>query len=53
MIINELYSKALNRTPTKKEFEIAKETLGDKPKPEDVEDLFWAVVLLPEFQIIW
>ena len=53
VIIKELYSKALNRAPSQKEFAVAKKALGDKPKPEDVEDLFWAVVLLPEFQIIY
>ena len=53
VIIKELYNKALNRAPTQKEFVIAKKALGDNPKPEDVEDLFWAVVLLPEFQIIY
>ncbi|HET9278017.1 MAG TPA: DUF1553 domain-containing protein, partial [Flavitalea sp.] len=53
LIIKEFYRKALYRAPTRKEFEVAKKALGDKPKPEDVEDLFWAVVLLPEFQIIY
>ena len=53
VIIKELYNKALNRAPTPQEFVVAKRALGDKPKPEDVEDLFWAVVLLPEFQIIY
>ena len=53
VIIRELYSKALNRAPTRKEFDVARKALGDNPKPEDVEDLFWAVVLLPEFQIIY
>jgi hypothetical protein len=53
VIIKELYRKALNRAPTQKEFAVAKNALGDKPAPEDVEDLFWAVVLLPEFQIIY
>ncbi|MEO6723451.1 MAG: DUF1549 domain-containing protein [Ferruginibacter sp.] len=53
VIIKELYNKALNRAPNQKEFEIAKKSLGDKPTAEDVEDLFWAVVLLPEFQIIY
>jgi len=53
LIIKELYNRALNRAPTQKEFAVAKKALGDKPKPEDVEDLFWVVVLLPEFQIIY
>ena len=52
-IIKELYSKALNRAPNKKEFEVAKKALGNNPAPEAIEDLFWAVVLLPEFQIIY
>ena len=53
VIIKELYSKAFNRASTPKEFEVAKKALGNKPKSEDVEDLFWAVALLPEFQIIY
>ncbi|MEP6949701.1 MAG: DUF1549 domain-containing protein [Ginsengibacter sp.] len=52
-IIRELYSRALNRPPGKKEIEVAKRALGDNPQPEAIEDLFWAVVLLPEFQIIY
>ena len=52
-IIKELYSKALNRAPNQKEFEVVKKALGDNPEPEAIEDLFWAVVLLPEFQIIY
>ena len=52
-IIKELYSKALNRAPNQKEFEVAKKALGDNPDPEAIQDLFWAVVLLPEFQIIY
>jgi hypothetical protein len=32
---------------------VAKKALGDNPDAEAIEDLFWAVVLLPEFQIIY
>jgi len=53
LIIRELYSKALNRAPTQEEFEVAMKVLGHSPATEDIEDLFWAVVLLPEFQIIY
>ncbi|WP_153795939.1 DUF1549 domain-containing protein [Foetidibacter luteolus] len=53
VIINELYSRAFNRQPDKKEFEAAKKALGDNPGVAEVQDLFWAVVLLPEFQIIY
>ena len=53
IIINELYSKALNRQPGAKELEAAKKALGTSPGIDEVQDLFWAVVLLPEFQIIY
>lgn len=52
-IIRALYGKAVNRAPSKREFEVAKKMLGDSPGVEQVQDLFWAVVLLPEFQIIY
>ncbi|MEO8766597.1 MAG: DUF1549 domain-containing protein [Ginsengibacter sp.] len=52
-IIKELYAKALNRAPSQKEFDLAKKALGDNPAVESIEDLFWAIVLLPEFQIIY
>ena len=52
-IIKELYSRALIRAPNQKEFEVAKKALGDNPDAEAIQDLFWAVVLLPEFQIIY
>jgi hypothetical protein len=29
------------------------EVLGEDPSPEAVQDLFWAVLLLPEFQLIY
>lgn len=53
VIIRQLYSKALNRAPTQEEFKVAIKALGNTPATEDIEDLFWAVVLLPEFQIIY
>ena len=52
-IINMLYQKALGRTPDKKEIETAGRMLGDKPDVECIADLFWSVVLLPEFQIVY
>jgi hypothetical protein len=47
-----LYRKALNRNPNPKELEIAKKALGIKPNTDQIQDLFWAVLLLPEFQLI-
>lgn len=53
LIINEIYKKALGRAPLENEFKVAKQALGETPKTEAIQDLFWAVVLLPEFQIIY
>ncbi|QHT67477.1 DUF1549 domain-containing protein [Rhodocytophaga rosea] len=52
-LINELYKRALNRGPEPKELKAAKEVLGSSPSTEGIQDLFWAVVLLPEFQLIY
>lgn len=53
IIIKEIYKRALGREPQQKEFKIAKEVVGETPGKEGVQDLFWAVVLLPEFQLIY
>lgn len=48
-----LYLQALNRKPTAEELQIAKQALGQNPEPAQIQDLFWAVLLLPEFQLIY
>lgn len=53
VIIKEIYRKALGREPQQKEFRVAKQMLGPSPGIEAIQDLFWAVLLLPEFQIIY
>lgn len=53
VIIKEIYKRALGREVQPKEFKIAKKLLGDKPGTDSIQDLFWAIVLLPEFQIIY
>lgn len=53
LIIKTIYQKALGRAPMDKELKIAKQLLGETPKTEGIQDLFWAVMLLPEFQIIY
>lgn len=53
VIIKEIYQQALGRTATKAEFTIAKKILGDNPTTDAIEDLFWIILLLPEFQIIY
>ncbi len=51
-IVKEIYRHALGREPRKAEFAIARKELGDRPDTNSVQDLFWALMLLPEFQII-
>lgn len=52
VIIKELFKRALGREAKPNEYKIAKNITGDQPDVNDVQDLFWAVMLLPEFQII-
>lgn len=52
-LTEKLYAKALLRKPSPKELEVAQKALGPKPSPEAVQDLLWAVFLLPEFQLIY
>lgn len=51
-ITEELYLKALNRKPNGKELAIAKQALGADPDAAKIQDLFWSVILLPEFQMV-
>jgi hypothetical protein len=52
-LTRELYSRALLRTPTDKEFALAQKVFGEKPEAAEVQDFLWAVFLLPEFQMIY
>ena len=52
-IIKEIYVRALGREAQLSEYQIAKKLLGNQPSNESIEDLFWAILLLPEFQIIY
>ena len=53
LIIKEVYKQALGREVKPNEFKLAKKLLGDKPATDSIQDLFWAIMLLPEFQIIY
>ena len=50
--MNAVYLRALSRPPSDAELSVAKELLGDSPNAEGVEDLLWAITMLPEFQLI-
>lgn len=51
--IREIYRNALGRLPTEGELKAAISVMGTVPKAENYEDLLWAVMLLPEFQLIY
>jgi hypothetical protein len=51
-LIDWLYVYALSRKPTLGERAVARELAGSPPTSQGVEDLLWAVVMLPEFQLI-
>jgi hypothetical protein len=46
------YFHALGRLPTPEEQAVTLEMLGNPVKPEAVADVLWALVNLPEFQLI-
>lgn len=52
-LVSEVYRTALGRAPTDAEIEIAVDLAGSPPTPEGVADLLWAIVVLPEFQLIY
>src|SRR5438046_2985660 len=52
-LVATVYERALGRKPTGAELELAKNILGNPAQPAGVEDLLWAVTMLPEFQLIY
>jgi uncharacterized membrane protein/mono/diheme cytochrome c family protein len=52
-LTKELYARALLRNPTEKELALAKKVFGEKPATAEVQDFLWAILLLPEFQMIY
>ena len=51
-IVEQLYQKTLGRSPSQQEKNILMSTLGDAPQKEQLQDIFWSVFILPEFQFI-
>jgi len=49
-LIEYVFTSALGRMPTEGEEEKLYEYLNANPSPEEIEDLIWSVILLPEFQ---
>nr|WKN35786.1 DUF1553 domain-containing protein [Tunicatimonas sp. TK19036] len=52
-MVTNLYKKSFGRTPTDEEQKLIADALGSKPDVDQVQDLLWATVLLPEFQFIY
>jgi uncharacterized membrane protein len=51
-LIDALYGEFLLRKPNSKEVQVAKGVLSANYSPEKIQDLMWALVLQPEFQLI-
>ena len=52
-LVQQIYQQALGRKPTAAEIKMAEEVVGKPVKQEGVEDLLWAMTMLPEFQLIY
>jgi len=50
--IEPLYLYALSRRPTELELSAIYEAVGERLEGQDVEDLIWSLVMLPEFQYV-
>jgi hypothetical protein len=51
-IVAWIYAAALGRKPTPEEAQAARDLLGETPSKDSVADCLWAIVMLPEFQLI-
>ena len=51
-LVTELFRKSLIRDPSPKEAEILKQRLGETPDSAGIQDVLWAIFMLPEFQFI-
>ena len=52
-LVNALYLQALGRPPTLAERKAALSEIGSPVRPDGVQDLLWALVMLPEFQLVY
>ncbi|HEY3914945.1 MAG TPA: DUF1549 domain-containing protein [Verrucomicrobiae bacterium] len=52
-LVRSIYEGAVGREPTRDELKMAEGLIGEKPKADGVEDFLWAMVMLPEFQLIY
>ncbi len=52
-LVRSVYQEAVGREPTAAELKTAEGLLGEKPGPDKIEDFLWAMLMLPEFQLIY
>ena len=52
-LVEHLYRTALGRLPSRAEGQAATALLGDRPTDAAVQDVLWAVFMLPDFQLIY
>jgi len=52
-LVNLLYHRAFGRLPTTEEKQLALDLVNDPPRKEGVQDLLWAMTMLPEFQLVY
>jgi hypothetical protein len=52
-LVRSVYQEAIGREPTPEEFKTAEGLLGKKPGLDGIEDFLWAMLMLPEFQLIY
>lgn len=51
-LVEFIYQFALSRQPTPDEQQLLTESMGSQPTPELVQDVLWAICMLPEFWLI-
>ncbi len=52
-LVNGLFQQALGRLPSIAEKQAALDLIGSPVRKEGMEDLLWALVMLPEFQLVY
>jgi hypothetical protein len=52
-VVETIFERALGRPPTAEEAKLSAKLLGAEARKDGVEDLLWAVAMLPEFQLIY
>lgn len=53
LLIERVFFSALGREPTPKELETTLGSIGNPADPGAVQDFLWAILMLPEFQLIY